>query len=439
MSALRRARGSLVVIRTLRRQGRIPYLPEERLLALRDRRVRETVTYAVRTVPHYRALFEELDLRPGDVTSAEDFTRLPLLDKDAVQDDPRRFVARSASGDRALRFQTTGTTGMPVEIFHDERSLLQNIAYGERERAVETSLLGSTGSTVLHVDHAAATTRRILTFYGEAAFRPGRPNRRFVSVDQPVEQIVAAINDVRPDVLRGYGAFLETLFRVADARGLPLRAPRLLIYAGDGMSPEGRRFIETRFGTRVRSQYNAVEALKIGFMCEEGDGFHLHSDLCHVAVVGPRGVPLAPGERGEIVISNLVNRATVLLNYRIGDIGRLALDRCRCGRTGPRLAELEGRVDEILLLADGRLVTPIAVWSAVRATEGILRYQLVQREPERFELKLVTVDEQAFERIASRVVDALAPVLGNARIDATRHDELGAGAKFRPIVPLALG
>jgi hypothetical protein len=95
-------------------------------------------------------------------------------------------------------------------------------------------------------------------------------------------------------------------------------------------------------------------------------------------------------------------------------------------------------VDEILLLADGRLVAPVAVWSAVRAAEGILRYQLVQREPERFELKLVTVDEQVFARAAPRVVEALAPVLGGARIEATRHEELTAGArgKFRPIVPL---
>ena len=68
------------------------------------------------------------------------------------------------------------------------------------------------------------------------------------------------------------------------------------------------------------SRYCAVESFKIGYFCEERTGFHLHEDLCHLRVLAADGREAAPGEPGEVVISNLVNHASVLLNYRLGDI-----------------------------------------------------------------------------------------------------------------------
>jgi phenylacetate-CoA ligase len=72
-------------------------------------------------------------------------------------------------------------------------------------------------------------------------------------------------------------------------------------------------------GVPVLSRYNAGESLKIGYTCEQRDGFHLHDDLCVVEAVGPDGAAVPEEERGAVVISNLVNRGTVLLRYDLGD------------------------------------------------------------------------------------------------------------------------
>ena len=66
------------------------------------------------------------------------------------------------------------------------------------------------------------------------------------------------------------------------------------------------------------SRYGAVECFRIGYTCEHDEGFHIHESLCDLKIVGPDGTRLADGEPGEVVISNLVNRATVLLNYNLG-------------------------------------------------------------------------------------------------------------------------
>jgi phenylacetate-CoA ligase len=137
-----------------------------------------------------------------------------------------------------------------------------------------------------------------------------------------------------------------------------------------------------------------------------------------------------------VLISNLVNRATVLLNYPIGDIASMPDVSCSCGRTSKLLSELEGRVEDILTLADGSFVHPRAVWQVFKDDRRVLQYQLVQHELERFELALTTVSETDFEHALALASPTLGELLGpDAVIDANRRSELDprSGGKFRAV------
>lgn len=157
-----------------------------------------------------------------------------------------------------------------------------------------------------------------------------------------------------------------------------------------------------------------------------------------MTIVGSDGVPVPDGESGEILLSNLVNRGSVLLNYRIGDLGRIATGPCACGRTSKVLAELEGRVSEYITLADGSLMGPFGVTMAVSGFAGVVRYQLVQLTDASFELRLATVDRAAFDRVAPVAEDAVRAILGGYDVEATYVEEIVVepGRKYRPIVLL---
>jgi phenylacetate-CoA ligase len=189
----------------------------------------------------------------------------------------------------------------------------------------------------------------------------------------------------------------------------------------------------------VMTRYNAVESFKIGYSCEERTGLHLHEDLCHVWVAGRDGAPLPAGEPGAVLLTNLVNRATVLINYPLGDVAALSDAVCPCGRKLRLLHELEGRVEDVIALDDGRFVHPRAVWQVFKDDAAVLQYQLTQCAPTRFELTLATEDEAAFRAAIERGRPRLAALLGDgAEIDARRSDPLRApgGAKFRAVVAL---
>lgn len=440
MTLLTRISGTLAVARLLPGQRRVPFLPAEQIAALHDARVREVVRYAAENVPHYRALFARERIDPREIGRADDLARLPLIDKQTLYENTARFRAESHEGRDAVRFRTSGfTTGRPTDVYHDRDSLLANIAFSERERALEAEYCGRrirySGAELRY--HPAAV-RYVQSFYEGALFRPLRPRHHSVPIDPSVERVVEAINSLRPDVLRSYGTYLETLFRLVAARDLPLHLPKVVIYSSDRMSPEGRAFIEEHFGVPVLSRYNAIEAFKIGYFCEARAGFHIHEDLCHLVLVDADGRPVPPGARGEVVISNLVNRGMVLLNYRLGDVARLTDEPCTCGRTSRRLIELDGRITDVVRLPSGDIVHQFGLWGALKLVDGVVRYQLVQREPARFELRLMTVDRAAYDRVAGVLGARASELLQGAAVDV-EHRELLAlepSGKFRPVVPL---
>jgi phenylacetate-CoA ligase len=437
-----RLSGMVTIARALPGQQRAHFRDREQLLEDRDRRVRETVSYAAKHVPYYRDLFATEDVDPREIRSAEDLARLPVVSREDVRADPARFRSEDPGVRDGLTLQSSGTTGLPLELYHDRRTVLLNVAYGERERAIEIAFAGKRlRYTRLYLGSSfQENVDRVRGFMAEKSFRPLRPRyvRGSLTGAAP-ERGYELIDRVRPDILLGCGSHLETFFRIAAERGGPKHRPKALMYTWDHMSPGGRRLIEETFGIPVISKYSAMEALKVGVVCEQRSGFHLHEDLCHLTIVDREGRQLADGEPGELLLSNLVNRGSVLLNYRIGDLGRISTSICSCGRSTRVLADLEGRTSEYVTLSDGSIVGPLIITTALNAIPGIVRFQLVQVSPMSFELRLVTVDRKAFDdAAAATAADALRQILEGYEVEPVYLDEMPVedGKKYRPIVLL---
>ncbi len=436
--------GTAVVARHLAAEWRVPYLSAEAIGQIRDQRLRQIVDYAAASVPFYRDFFAQGGIAPADIQSVDDLQHLPLIDRETVRQQPQDFVSQSKSGREAIPFTTSGTTGTPLTVFHDRYSLLANLAIGQREKEVDRQVLGRGGRRrKLSIGPGQATTRRkAAVWIRKISFVPaGRGRGRgTISFLEPIEHIIEAINERRPAVISCFaGSYLEMLFKTVAARGVRMHLPRAATYRGDALSDAGRRLIEEDFGVVILSRYTAVEAFKIGFTCAERTGFHLHDDLTHVRIVDRQGHTVPPGQRGEVVISNLFNRGTVLLNYRLGDVASLSEERCHCGRNLRLLSHLEGRVADQIILSDGRFVHYGAIWYMFNARNDVLQYQLIQHELQRFELKVVTADRATFDAIVGELVDELRGLVGqSAVVEAAYYERLepSASGKFRIVVSL---
>ena len=59
---------------------------------------------------------------------------------------------------------------------------------------------------------------------------------------------------------------------------------------------------------------------------------------------------MAPGEKGELVITMLQKEAMPMIRFRIGDVSMIDNEPCPCGRTHPRIHRIQGRVDDMLII-----------------------------------------------------------------------------------------
>jgi phenylacetate-CoA ligase len=423
-------------------QARFPFAAEAAVRMAQERRLRATVAYAHAHVPYYRETMRRLILGPEDLGSAGELARLPLLERDHLQRDPEYFVSREWPADVCVIMQSGGTTGAPLTIFRDPPSLFLEAAHRERMRSLIARLAGRRGR--YREAHIRPDDSSVATAIGALRRRTLLPtgvrvHRRAFSMFRSPAELITELDEFRPDVITSYGSYLEALFGYLREHAPRVALPRVAVHGADALSPETREWAKTELGIEVLSSYNAIETPQIGFDCEYHRGHHLNVDLCPVRLVRPDGSD-APGEAtGEIVVSNLVNRATVLLNYRLGDVVTRVEDPCPCGRTLPLYSYLERRGTRWLDLGGGRRMHSQALKLVLRARRGIWRYQIVQETLDRFLLRLVPSPEFDREVTKSQVLEQFRHQLGNeiaVRVEFVTDLPRGPSGKVQPIVGL---
>jgi phenylacetate-CoA ligase len=421
-------------------QARFPFRSSVAIDRAARRRVRRAAEHAYTHVPYYRETMDRLGFRPGDFRAAGDLARLPVIEREELQRDPEYFVSRARPIDTYVPLRSGGSSGAPVTVFHDPFALFQGACHGERARTVAVRLAGKrfrlrqmTVSSPLGSDQ---WTRE--AFERDSLIpRSIRVVEKQLSLLDPVAQNVRRIDEFRPDLLRSYGSYLEALFLHLRADGAGAHPPKVVSYASDALSDSVRRLITEDFGIPVVSTYEAIEAFHIGFECEEHAGLHLNVDLYPLAIVDAEGRELPAGSSGDVVVSNLVNRGTVLLNYRIGDVAARLPNGCRCGRNLPLLSFLEGRVDDWLESPSGELLHPQAVRTLFTEEEEIWRYQVIQHDPSRFSVAVVAMEGCDREGLRDRLARRFAERFGegtSTEVSFVSDLPRTEGGKVRPVV-----
>lgn len=400
---------------------RVPF-DEARLEAAERRRVGATVRHAFDHVPHWREAMSERGIEPGDIVSRSDLAALPVLERRTLQESPERLLPESTAASELVALRTGGTSGRPVAVYHDRRGMMRATIYAERARRIHARAAGRRMRlSRVSFGSGRAFGREIARVRVTPGGLRGRQSR--LSVLDPVAVNCERVAELMPDMLSGYGSYVEMVIEhLADHR--PDALPRIVRYGGDGMSERGLRMLSD-LGIPVFSVYSSVEAPTLGFECEAHRGHHVNSDFCPVRVVDDAGRDVPAGELGEVVVSNLLARGTMILNYRLGDVARWVEGPCPCGRKLPLLSFIEGRVDDWLALPGGRTLHPQAVRTLFTEEAGLVRaYRVEHRGGLDFRLFVVAVDEGRDE-LAGRLRESLTETVGDdATIEVTYVDEL---------------
>jgi phenylacetate-coenzyme A ligase PaaK-like adenylate-forming protein len=106
-----------------------------------------------------------------------------------------------------------------------------------------------------------------------------------------------------------------------------------------------------------------------------------------------------------MLLTNLANKVCPIIRFEITDRIVLHNEPCACGNNRPWLT-LEGRTDDILVFANGVRVAPMSLYAVLKEVHGIQRFQLIQQEDDRLELRIIAENKGTLFPQAKQAVEA---------------------------------
>lgn len=422
-------------------------------------RLSELIAHARTSSSVYRDLYAAL---PGGV---DDVSHLPVTSKSmlmerfdewsmdpeitlerarAFLDDPRR-IGDYFLGKYTL-LTTSGTSGTRGIFVVDDRSMrVTNVIalrmlrswLGPRALLRGVTKSGRMAMVMAKGGHFASAV-------AAARLRQRQPTRvRVLSVHEPLDQIVNALNGFDPAVMAPYASAASLLANEQLAGRLRVH-PALIAVTAEGLPTAEYERIAEAFGARVGNSYAATECPFFSFSCEHW-WLHVNTDWALFEPVDSQHRPVAPGTQSHtVLITNLANRVQPIIRYDLGDSVLVRPDPCPCGSPFPAI-RVQGRSAEMVTFEHyGRstTITPLAFATTIDSVSGVAQGQVVHVGPATLRLRLRTApgaDPVATSRDAqAAIADLLARHdVGHVRVEVADEPPVQAdGGKFRTVIPL---
>ena len=333
-------------------------LSEDGLKALQLERLQKTVRHCMNS-PFYQQKFKELGITPDDIKTLDDVSKLPFTSKEDLRENYPFGLACVSMKDCVRLHSSSGTTGNPTVVLHTQKDL------DEWANAVARCLwmVGSRPEDVFQNSAGYGM------FTAGLGFQYGAEKVGMLTVPAAAGNTIRQIKfikDFGTSVLHAIPSYASRIYEVMKEEGVDPRKDtklRVLCIGAEPHSEEQRQRIEQNLGVKAYNSYGISEMMGPGvaFECPEQNGLHIWEDYFIVEIIDPVTLkPVPDGELGELVLTTINREAMPLLRYRTRDLTRILPGDCPCGRHHKRLARLQGRSDDMMILK-GVNIFPIQI------------------------------------------------------------------------------
>ena len=395
--------------------------------------IRKLIRHAATNVPYYRKVFNERGIDSDCIHELEDLARLPILEKDIVRADPLAIVDERLDHTKLIIMHTSGTTGTPLDLYLDISQYTMARAY-----------------MAARVWSVAGMRRRrnpSVSIGGHLVTAPNRTKPPFWVVNRRWKQLYMSSYHLAPEYINYYVKELRR-FKADYIEGIPSSVYAIARYildkkldpvplracftTSETLFDYQREAIKQAFGCKTYNQYGCGEHVVFAAECKHGS-MHLSPEFGIVEIVDDSDKPVPIGQTGQLICTSLTNRVQPFIRYRVGDVGALQADNCSCGSLLPILKSIEGRIDDVLITRDGRLIGRLD--PVFKGTRGIIEAQIVQDDYDKFRVRVVP--SQAYSNNDGREIKtSLLARVGEAHVQIELVDriERGPGGKFKAVV-----
>jgi phenylacetate-CoA ligase len=325
-------------------------------------------------IPYYGRLFDRLCIRPSDFRSLKDIRKLPVLSKKDIKDDTGNFLNKNIKPQQYYRSFTSGSTGEPFMSFFDKRSWIRKKYLSKLRARFVCGMRPFEKVAIFESAHPETTAAMNTLVLAKNPFL----RVIFFSIFSDMGHLMDQLFEFKPQ--NAYGPpsfFIEMARRLKKMQIVP--AFLKTIYTSAEYQENGVfQYIREVFKADVFDIYGTTEFKEIAWECGHHTGYHVNEDELFCEIL-KGDEPAAPGEIGDIVLTDLRNTAMPLIRYRIQDRGMLLQRRCGCGIPFTLIRPVAGRASEYIILPNGEKIPPYLLTSSIEKCSGLLQYQIVQK------------------------------------------------------------
>jgi len=407
-------------------------MPLEEMRRFQSEHLKKTLTWVYEKIPFYKNKFDEQGIRPEDIKTLEDLSKLPFTAKTDLRDNyPFGLCAVPLS--QVIRIHaSSGTTGKPITGPYTANDLEQwtecmarNLyAAGVRSNDICQNAYG------------------MGLFTGGLGFHQGatRVGAAVIPISSgQTERQVMVLQDFGVTVLCCTPTYALAIAERAEEMGVKIRDLPLRIgcFGAEPWTIEMRKEIEQRLGIKAMEAYGLTEFGGPGtaFDCIEQNGLHINEDHVIAEIVDPvTGDVLPLGTKGELVFTAIQREAMPMIRYRTRDITTLRRVTCECGRTLIKMDKIYGRSDDMLIIG-GVNVFPSQIESLLLDIPEIEpQYVIIIRKKGYLDQLHVDVEarRETYEGGPQKIADV------EKKIESKMRGIIGLGVKIRLVAPKAI-
>lgn len=343
------------VVKALRQLEKTQWYSPSEIRELQLVKLKSLIDYAYERIPYYRKNFEERGLKPSDINSLEDVSKLPVLTKGDIKENLSLMVDPNFRG-KLIKNTTSGSTGHPIVFYNDGRKnrdltaeYLRAIKWFGLDIGVKEGRFSRLTSELSKGNKINLLRKMFLN----QLILPG------MSLSEEVfEDSFKKLDRFKPKILFGITSalYMFTQYILEKEKSLENINLDLIVAWAAPLYSYQRELMETTYNCPVLNLYGTREVGHIAAECPQ-KGFHINQENLLVEVVNS-GNPTRAGEQGNILVTTLNKYCMPFIRYDIGDVGILDDGVCSCGRGLAMFNDVVGRTGEILITQNGKILSP---------------------------------------------------------------------------------
>jgi phenylacetate-CoA ligase len=285
---------------------------------------------------------------------------------------------------RVAPSSTSGSTGEPVTVRRSElcqlhwmaNTLREHLWHG-RDFSGRLAVVRANATKPLQNRDWGSPCNLLLDATGPASVLPP-----YSSVEETVRWLV----DFKPDSLLMLPSVLGACVLRMERTGQRLPGLCSVRTLSETVPARLREDVRRVLGLGIHDVYSSQEGGVMATQCPEQARYHVAETIL-LEVVDAEGQPCTPGQAGRILVTDLINFATPVIRYEIGDHAETG-GPCPCGRGMPTVERFLGRERSLVLLPDGSRHWPTVGFHRWEQAFAVRQFQFTQLDRHTIEARM---------------------------------------------------